>query len=225
MAYGGPNAYQYDQNTGLRKRNPDGTTMSAGSAASGASSQEDVRQKTTLDETPAWLKENLSEKNPLPWQQYFDDSITGESGLIKQQLNEAYSDVFAGGLENPNGYLHKALEISDVGPLQAEGGYQSPMAAAIAQKYQAQANDKLKAVRDAQKAEMPGKISKNLGRIANQIGTVQNLKMQNFKEQYAFQQKRQEIYNAWVQANNQAQAQFWGQVLGLGGTAIGVAAA
>lgn len=175
-----------------------------------------VPEKPSLSAYPKFLTEDLSEENALPWQRYFDESITGGGGLIDEQIGRTSHAT------DSSGYLDKTLNLGlkDAPQLQATGfGFDSPMSEALAKKYSARVADGIKSIKTQGKIDRGSQVSKALGVIGNEIGASEKLRIQNFKEQYQYQQQRQQVYNQWVMANDAARAQFWGQVLGLAGTA------
>lgn len=65
--------------------------------------------------------------------------------------------------------------------------------------------------------------SKQLARTGNMLGAEEVNKIQNFKEQLAYQQKRLELYNQWKAQVDAAKAQAIAGILSLGGATTSLA--
>lgn len=181
---------------------------------------------------PSYIDEDLSPTNRLPWQKDFGAEIVGDEkqpGLIGEDLANTMNSLAAGGGENPNGYYQNLLGANREGPADLRAatlpGSSNPMGQALAKKYSRQSADKIAGFRQSEKLDRQRLLDKELARSTSQLGAVDRHRMQNFKEQWEFQQRRAAAYDQWVAQNNAAKAQFWGSVLNLVGQATATVAA
>jgi hypothetical protein len=160
----------------------------------------------------------LDPSNKLPWQRYFDPSV--DENLTHPAINRGMED----------GYFEKQLNYgtggdSGLGGGGLKGDESSPMSAAISQKYQDQYGNASASLKAQNKNQGDIRQSNELSRASNMLGSEDQLKMQNFKEQYAYQQKRYEAVKAWEQAKQQSQMQWLNMIIGgvssIGGAVLG----
>ena len=174
-------------------------------------------QEATLAETPDVYKNTLSESNKLPWQQYLDTSLannldaTGKNhnGLANQIWNRAQNGENEGLLSHGVPTQASAIQLGN-----QPQGYNNPMNDAIAGKYNEKLTDTIRNQKQLQDMGAPMRQSEELARSSDIFGKQQAIQMQNFKEQYAFQQQRQQLFTQYVNAQNQAEGEVLGQILG-----------
>lgn len=166
---------------------------------------------------PGYLTKDLSKDNALPWQKYFDPSVTDTN-----DPNSMASKALARGQDY---YTNTAaLGVDDAGhsiafqstPL--TGGGSNPMSDAISRKYQKDVNSKLTNMQTQREAEAPMQYSKGMSRTAALLGAQQENEMKNFNEQYQFQMNRYNMYNQWRQAQANAQQSYLSSIMGAAGT-------
>ncbi len=178
--------------------------------------------------SPTYLTQDLSKSNPLPWQRYFDHSATGAAN---QSADRNLTSINPDGSLNQNGYLAQTMSHGIPGQMaQLKAGPMgaapdSPMSEAIANKYSTQSDKALSSFKSQKAIEQQGQASGELNQNTNQLGTMKKLELQNYKEQYDYQQKRQQLLMGWQIAQQQAKMQILGTAIGAGGSIIGAAAA
>lgn len=177
-----------------------------------------------------WMTEDLSEKNPLPWQKYFGADAEKD---VNDQLGRAFGSTYKDGSIAPGGYIDKTMNYGvaktaaplRAAPMGSNSGTSNSTTEALARKYSGVADNKLKALQINQKQAESKNVSKQLGMVGNELGAIDKLKMANFKEQYAYQQARNAAYTAWKNGNDAASAGIWGQIASAAGQFAGAAAA
>lgn len=175
--------------------------------------QKQQQQQQILDSTPNYLKNELSESNPLPWQSYLPKEITDLGSDIQSRANpqSQYQQAMSGVNINPS------MGATNVAP--------SPMSAAISRKYQRGLGNSLQSLMTNQQIQSQTNASNELNRAGNVFAKQYQLQVQNFKEQYAFQQQRMQMYQQWMAAQNAAKSNFFssvlGGMLGIGGMLLG----
>lgn len=190
---------------------------------------------------PKWQTQDLSESNPLPWQKYLDqgaidiaNDIFANARQPRTPANLQLSGWGASGDPNalktgdfgeaPVGhdkYTDDLLKGVEMGA--PTGG--SPMSDAISRKYQRETESNIGNLRRQIEQNAPMTQAKQLARAADIYGKQQAIRMQNFKEQYEFQQRRAQLYAAWKQAKDAGSASIFSAVLGgigaVGGFIVG----
>lgn len=149
-----------------------------------------------------WQSKHLGEDNPLPWQKY----LPVDAVEMGDEFNRRPESYFTDG-------MNEGVDRSDM--FEAA---RSPMEAAIAKKYRSQYGNKLSGLKAAGAVEGKARYGKEMARAADVYGKQQQIRMQNFKEQYEYQERRRQIYNQWVQAQNAAKGSWLSTVLGGLGT-------
>lgn len=169
----------------------------------------------------------FGEDNALPGQRYYDPRVDSE--LTNPQLErlgfngkqyktgDYYSDFLNEGV--PKG----GLDTQGAGLSASEDN--DPMGQAIRGKAQRDYSGKISNLKNTIEANRTLNASNELTRTGNILGAEEQLKIQNHKEQYAYQQQRIQMYNQWINAQQQAKAQFFGSIFGFAGTAGAVALA
>ena len=159
---------------------------------------------------PAYLTQNLSESNPLPWQQYFNPLIgdtNQEGSWATQTLKRGpsyYSDTEGYGVgKNP----------INAGAPQLSGARANPMSTAIASKYQRDTDSKLQKMRTNREMDSAVKYSSAIGKVGQVLGSAQGLANRNYQEQFQFQQQRQQLFDQWRQHVAQQEAAYTQQIL------------
>lgn len=164
----------------------------------------------------------LSQENPLSWQTYFPKDVYDQGRSSSDMVNQAMSR----GLEGSD-YTSKTLNYGAGDKVntneQMPSQYGSPMEKALQARSSRQSEQQLANIRAQQGAAIPEMESNEARRAGNMIASIQQNKMQNFKEQYAYQVQRAQIYNQWLTAKSQATAGFLGSIFGTVGM-IGAAA-
>lgn len=159
---------------------------------------------------PKYQMEQLSKSNPLPWQKYIDPSISGDSNdIVNQQLNRNNSDYY-------DASFNRGVDFSP--PKAAPTG--NAMLDAINNKYASQYGTKYSGLALESDTKKPAWQSSQLNRTAGVLGTVQANEMQNFREQFQYQQQRQQLYQQWKSAQDQAKGSFLSSILQIGLGAI-----
>lgn len=170
---------------------------------------------------PAFLGQNLSEDNALPWQKYFDKNVAGtEAGsdsLVTRQLGRD-ANYFEGarnrGLEDGNFSTFQPRRLSG-----GAGPTGNAMSQAIASKYQKDVSSSLGALRTQNKVQSELDSSRNLTQANKVLADAQQRKNQNFLEQYDFQMKRYNLYMQHKALQAQAEASAISNFLGFVGMA------
>lgn len=184
-----------------------------------------------IDDTPDYLKKDLSKKNPLPWQRYIDPGV---SDVVNSQLGRVYGtsdNAFDPNNINADGsYKEQPTKQTDSYTQNIErgvnfsGGTPKPtgnaMLDAINNKYANQFANKYAGLATNNKINKPVYQSSQLARTGSVLGNIQANEMANFKEQYAFQQQRQQMYNQWQQEQERAKGGFLSSLLQIGLGAI-----
>jgi hypothetical protein len=161
---------------------------------------------------PSWLTETLSKKNPLPWQQYFDPKVASTddpNSMVSRQLNRGedyYQNVSTHG-------LNTAPTLN--APAVSGNGYNNPMSAAIARKYQTDVNQKTAGMNVATQDNSKLRTQKGLSSAEQVLQQSQQNENNNFMQQYNFQMQRYNLaqqHDAQVAASKNA---FVGDVLGI----------
>lgn len=188
------------------------------------------KRKQILEATPEYLKSDLSETNKLPGQEYLDRGMVGAAqddlfanynlaqqgpSNVNQRVNPADQSRT---LVNKSGQYASRSAIDDhtygmdrIG-LGGEGFH--PIDTAISKKYQGLLNNQLKAAQVQRQVEQPLLESTRQMRSGSVFVNQQQIRMRNFQEQLAFQQRRQELYNQYANAKAEAEAALWSSVLG-----------
>lgn len=154
-----------------------------------------------LEGVPAHLRSELSQDNPLPWQTYVPKEIDALAGDMLQRGEKFHYDQAMRGIPN-----NVKLSASNLSP--------TPQSEAIARKYERDVSNKLGSLRTQTEMQTPLKTSTGFGRSADIYGKQRAVQMQNFKEQYEFQNERlrqQKQKEAMIQAEKDA---FFNNVLG-----------
>jgi hypothetical protein len=152
---------------------------------------------------------DFSEDNALPGQRYYDKQVDENLvGGILSRGDDYYKNAEEYGLAGDTGQSFAA-----------DGG--DPMAEAIAGRSKASYDDKVRGMLKQKEVNRPTEISGQLSRAGNMMGAEEQLKISNYKEQYAYQQQRQAMFAQWRNAKEGAKAQFLGSILGVGGSIAG----
>lgn len=154
---------------------------------------------------PTWLNRDLSPSNPLPWQQYLPKEV---SELGYQQMDRNAGSI--------NSDLTKGINNHGIFGTPED----SPQSQAIARKYQNIAQNKIDQIKTSAGEKSVLGESKQLQSASDIFGTQQKVLMQNFKEQYSFQEQRKQAFSQYQNAQSQATAGFFASVI----QAIGIAA-
>ncbi len=165
-----------------------------------------------LDATPDWLKNTQSRSNPLPWQTYLPDEIAGP------QNNNSLAASAYRNASDPN-FANRPMagvgsDRANVGGVGDGLGSHNPMSSAISKRYEAGLGNKLSAMQTKTEANAPVAQSNELARASSMWGQDQSIAMANFKEQYAYQQQRAQLYTQWRNAQTAAENAVWGSVIG-----------
>lgn len=164
--------------------------------------------------TPDWLGKDLSESNPLPWQRYLDKGVEAMgSDILNNRVNgRFYENNLLYGIPDKA----EKLDYSSV-----LGGSGNPQLDAIARKYQKQVGDSLNSLKGQANYDLGVMKAKETSRASDILGTAEKIRMSNFKEQWDYQQKRQQILDQQKNAQQAAEASTLGSILGLGGAVVG----
>lgn len=162
-----------------------------------------------IDEDPN--KNIPSEKNPLPWQKYFDPS---NSKQIRDELAATRSNMDAPAKAREGG-----IAIGE-----GMGGSASPMSAALASHANAGATQDTYGRQKQAEFDKPMQTAKELSREGGWLATEQQIKLKNWQEQYQYQLQRKQLFDAKKQADAKASADVWGKILGLAGFVVSVGA-
>lgn len=174
------------------------------------------------------FQKDLSQDNPLQWQRYYSPAVLndivgpalGRSGVFSGPQDENY--FYKQDMQGVDQSLGKDIGAS------TNNGYQNsgdPMSAAIAKKYQSDFSDKLRGIQGQQKINSISQQNQEAGRAGNMLGTMDKLALDNFREQYAYQEKRRQLFTQWQQAKDAATAGYIGQVIGGVGAGVAMVAA
>lgn len=160
------------------------------------------------------FSKDLSKTNPLPGQNYFDPSV--DTTLIPQQQGRDYE-----------GLLNHGVGHDDIGGTGGAGfaGGDDAMAKALGSRYEDQTKNAIKTVTDKNAATALTDESGNEATISHELAAERQNDVQNFNAQYAYQIQRQNLFNQWETAKQQAQSAVFGAVFGglgkLGGAVLG----
>lgn len=164
---------------------------------------------------PAWLTQNLSEQNKLPWQQYFSPAVsdtTNPDSLASRQISRGP------GYYKRTSQYNVAQVPTDFHATPQTGGQVDPMADAIARKYKRDVSGKLQTMQDKSDVQSTVDYSTAQGRAGQVLGMAQQIKNKNFLEQYQFQLQRQQLQQQYENAKRQADAALTGDIInGFGG--------
>lgn len=167
------------------------------------------------------LTKDLSEQNHLAGQNYYDQGVQGPGGLIDRQANRS-----AGNSDFFKDTLSHGLNPGDNNQLGAIGGDQSdPMAKALSSRYQQKYETNLGGVKAQNDVNAKVQNSANESQVSSELQSVYSTDEQNYAQQYQFQVNRQKLNNDYVNAQNAANAQLYGQIFSgigaVGGTIAG----
>lgn len=169
--------------------------------------------------TPTWLGQSLNESNPLPWQVYLPKETT-QIGLDKLQEG-ASPDYY----EKTLGYgMDKNSGLASAPGVMGNSGRLSPMSDALRSQAERSLGTKLQGIQNQKNAQVPLMQSQAMGTASDIFGQQYKIQLQNFKEQYSYQQQRLQAYTQWQNAKDAASAQFLGMVIG-GALTVGAAVA
>lgn len=159
--------------------------------------------------------------NSLPGQQYFNPIIdkdllplvgpNANNGLDAQ--NYGVKDAVIPFALNRNGGGAGAL------------GNNNPMAEALANNYQRDLNSNVNAITNRNAVNAPLVESNNQLRAANMMTAEQQNINQNYLQQYDYQEKRKQLYQEWVNNNQNATYGWISSILGGVTRTIGLGAA
>lgn len=184
------------------------------------------KRENEIKALPKWQTEDLNINNPLPWQTYLPKELVDKGQQISDRANspDYFKDTVTRGVGQGSFTRGRVDESPSTFAADSLGsGYGGAMSKAIANKYSKDYGSKVGAIKAQTEADAPVMQSQEKSRAADIFGKAQAIAMNNFREQQAYQEKRAQMYNAWKNAQNQAEAGFWGALMGLGGVVAGTA--
>lgn len=150
----------------------------------------------------------MGKNNPLPGQNYYAGAA---SDLANEQAGRGtgfYSDKMNYGVGDQ--------------PLQAQHS-NDPMVQALQGQYSGQLDNQVNAIRHQNENAAVTAGSNEQSQAMNEKSQIYQNEVKNFNEQYAYEMKRQNLYNQWRRAKDQAEAGLYGAIFsGVGGIAGGV---
>lgn len=173
------------------------------------------------DTYPTYQTNTLSKQNPLPWQVYLPGQATDLAGQIN---NRALS-----GSDNAQRDELLNYGVNNTAPTKTASSLESNSVSAQSQAINNKASSSIGNNLDSIKAQNminanpELRESQELSRAADIYGKDAAINMQNFKEQYNYEQQRQQMYVQYQNAQKQAQGQTLASILGLVGTAAAIA--
>lgn len=175
-----------------------------------------------LASLPSWETGDLSRQNPLPWQAYLPNEIANSAGGLAEGIQAKGED--------PNylkGQLMQGVSQDSTTHLGAGSslGANSPMSSAISKRYQNSLGNKLSQFQNTANASADSMRSQEENKAAQMYGSDQQIAQANYKEQYQYQMQRQQLYNAYQNANNAADSQMISQIIQGAATALPIIAA
>lgn len=163
-------------------------------------------------DTPQYLKDTLSESNPLPWQQYLDRDTANLGANIETRAKSGYNE------EKP---------LMGLGDTEGVLTDQSPMGKAIGARFAREYGNKIEDIKNANSISSKVKSQRDLSRASDVFAKQHQIRIQNYKEQMDYQKERMRMYDEWKAAQDKAQSDFLSSVLGfipgIGGIALGLA--
>lgn len=165
-----------------------------------------------------WYMKNgaqIDQNNPLPWQKYVDSQTTNVPNQIMQDVTGVDgSRQTSFGDPSQWGKAETGRLLNGVGNENLIHS-QSPMSEAIAKKYQQRAQQSLNSLKTNIQADQPMRAAKQIefaGRVNN---SIEQNKLNNYKEAWSFQIQRDAAYKKWNDAKKAAEQQFLSTVLGI----------
>lgn len=149
--------------------------------------------------------QELGQDNPLPWQKYTPSTLVGTDATGGGFVNDTLTR-----LNSPNvlkDTQFKNVNYGGMNPMRRDS-LGDPVSAALNNKYASQYDTKIAGLKNEATIKDPVYRSKQYDRAGRVLGAVWQNQVANYKEQVAFQQQREQMWQQWKNAQDQAKASF-----------------